>query len=226
MPRASLNEIEAMARKAARGAGMSWGLAEETGKATRWLALHGLPSLSALVALLARQDAVPYDAIRPREMPSKTAEGPDIRRWQAQSGALCPIATGAALADLAATISGARQVKLHALDTPVLLLPFLARAARYAGHGYALEIEGHETIRLYPDGPDLSDAPALDARGHAVVRACLKPRRYPPPTPEVSGIEVADDLWTRAEAFAHRTYVPASDASRIAGAGAGLSDND
>ncbi|THF93305.1 MAG: DUF3726 domain-containing protein, partial [Sulfitobacter sp. SK025] len=28
----SLNEIEALSRKAARGAGMSWGLAEETGQ--------------------------------------------------------------------------------------------------------------------------------------------------------------------------------------------------
>ena len=30
----SLNEVDAMAKKAARGAGYSWGLAEEAGKAT------------------------------------------------------------------------------------------------------------------------------------------------------------------------------------------------
>ena len=39
----SLNELDAMARKAARGAGYSWGLAEEAGRATRWLAAAGLP---------------------------------------------------------------------------------------------------------------------------------------------------------------------------------------
>ena len=34
---ASLNEIESLCKKAARGAGMSWGLAEEAGKAAKWL---------------------------------------------------------------------------------------------------------------------------------------------------------------------------------------------
>ena len=33
----SMNEVESMAKTAARGAGYSWGLAEEAGKATRWL---------------------------------------------------------------------------------------------------------------------------------------------------------------------------------------------
>ena len=31
----SLNEIEAMGRRAARGAGLHWGIAEEAGKAVR-----------------------------------------------------------------------------------------------------------------------------------------------------------------------------------------------
>ena len=46
----SLNEIETLSRKAARGAGLSWGLAEEAGKATRWLAAAGLPGPQVLAA--------------------------------------------------------------------------------------------------------------------------------------------------------------------------------
>ena len=38
--------------------------------------------------------------------------------------------------------------------------------------------------------------------------------------------EVADDLWRRLEVFAQATFVPSSEASREAGAGAGLDDND
>lgn len=38
--------------------------------------------------------------------------------------------------------------------------------------------------------------------------------------------EVADDLWRRFEVFAHATFVASSEASREAGAGAGLDDND
>ncbi len=51
----SLNEIEGLARKAARGSGLSWGLAEEAGKATRWLCAAGLPGADALAGLLTAQ---------------------------------------------------------------------------------------------------------------------------------------------------------------------------
>ena len=48
----SLNEIDACTKKAARGAGMSWGLAEEAGKAVRWLARYNLPNIELIVPLL------------------------------------------------------------------------------------------------------------------------------------------------------------------------------
>ena len=44
----SLNQIEQTTRKAARGAGLAWGLADETGRAVRWLHAHGLPGVAAL----------------------------------------------------------------------------------------------------------------------------------------------------------------------------------
>ena len=44
----SLGETAALATKAARGAGMQWGLADETGVAVSWLQARGIPGLSAL----------------------------------------------------------------------------------------------------------------------------------------------------------------------------------
>ena len=41
----SLGETAALATKAARGAGMPWGLADETGVAVSWLHAHGIPGL-------------------------------------------------------------------------------------------------------------------------------------------------------------------------------------
>ena len=41
----SLNEYEALALRAARGAGLSWGLAEEAGKAVKILSSLGLSLL-------------------------------------------------------------------------------------------------------------------------------------------------------------------------------------
>lgn len=43
---------------------------------------------------------------------------------------------------------------------------------------------------------------------------------------EIIEIFVAPDVWDRLQTLAHKSYVPASEASRLAGAGAGLTDND
>ena len=48
----SLAEIDALSRKACRGAGYSWGLAEDAGKAVRWLTAYGLPGAETLSELL------------------------------------------------------------------------------------------------------------------------------------------------------------------------------
>ena len=48
----SLNEIESLAKNATRGAGRDWGLAEEAGKATRWLCAAGWPGADLLAELL------------------------------------------------------------------------------------------------------------------------------------------------------------------------------
>ncbi|MGR3485095.1 MAG: DUF3726 domain-containing protein [Paracoccaceae bacterium] len=50
----SLGEVEALSRKAARGAGLPWGLAEEAGRAVRHLHALGLDGASALAACLGR----------------------------------------------------------------------------------------------------------------------------------------------------------------------------
>ncbi|MGA0281445.1 MAG: hypothetical protein ACO3K9_07130, partial [Paracoccaceae bacterium] len=41
-----------------------------------------------------------------------------------------------------------------------------------------------------------------------------------------SRIDVPQDIFDRLSALAHKTYAPATEESRLAGAGAGLSDND
>ena len=48
----SLSEIIATGRKAAKGAGYSWGQADEVGRATAWLWEHGIDSITPLAELL------------------------------------------------------------------------------------------------------------------------------------------------------------------------------
>ena len=48
----TLAEVESYLRKAARACGLEWGIAEEAGKAARWLAAFNLPGPEIMLAHL------------------------------------------------------------------------------------------------------------------------------------------------------------------------------
>ncbi|MGQ0611243.1 MAG: DUF3726 domain-containing protein [Paracoccaceae bacterium] len=95
----SLSELRALITKAARGAGMEWGLAEEAGWAAEWLARRGLPAADWAADWLADRNG----------------------------GADCPVARGTAWADaVRAEGQGALGRSLPGgLAGPGFLLPFL-----------------------------------------------------------------------------------------------------
>ncbi|WP_372885200.1 DUF3726 domain-containing protein [Shimia sp.] len=191
----ALNEVEATAKKAARGAGHPWGLAEEAGKATRWLCAQGLDGVAILSTALSRDP----------------------------SAAACPLAEGAALSDRAAALAG-QETLLAEVAAPAMVLPFAALVARQTGQCVTVECKGAwattdgRRLRLsatFPAAPAPlrllcgGDPGALDDLRPMATRA----------TPD-------DVAWQTLERLAHRTYAPATEESRMRGAGAGLSDND
>lgn len=217
----SFNELESLARKAARGAGMTWGLAEEAGRATRWLCERNLPGAETLAALLSIRGDLGHDALRPQR---PEAVGGD---WRAEAGALCPIAAGAALCDFSSGSDEAPRIKTGPMSCPALLLPFAAWTADAAAVAIEVSWSGMR-VELCAGEARLGapDPAALTAdRAEAVVVG-----------PAAKTCVAATDLALRAdvsheaqeilERFAHRTYAPATQQSREAGAGAGLSDND
>ena len=113
----SLGETAALVLKAARGAGMSWGLAEETAASVVWLHSRGLPGISALCSYLG-QAAAP----------------------QSPEGG-CPIMTGCALFDGMMDVpeTSSQTLDLGHVHAPLLLLPFVARLEQ--GH-YWLKAPG------------------------------------------------------------------------------------
>jgi len=211
----SLGEIEALARKAARGSGLPWGIAEEAGKATRWLCAAGLPGAEALARLLQQNDGAAYEAICPVD----TSATP----WQARGGALCPLYSGASLCDRA---DPALDLALSRVGFPILLLPYVVMAAdisktamRIAWQGVEVTRSAHgTTLRATPEALALPEAqmirigPATDLSGDRLRRG------YRADVDAQSAVIL--------ERFARRTYAPETEASRISGAGAGLSDND
>ena len=108
---------------------MSWGLAEEAGKAVRWLAARRLPAVALLADLLTRNDGLSYQALVPV---------PGAGAWHAPGGTLCPICIGAALSDRHGILPSAGEpLVLAETACPLLLAPFLPPAAVLRWNGVA-----------------------------------------------------------------------------------------
>lgn len=206
-----------MARKATRGAGYAWGLAEETGKAARWLCAHRLPGLPVLAALLALNDGKPYGDIAP-------AGDEDV--WRAASGVLCPLIAGVALADRCDEIARGRVIRLAQTAYPFLITPFLGRAATYTGTAFALSLENEEIVCSERGVHADMTEPHLHTSLTESVTCMVAPVPAGLTAERDGSVEIDAPTWARLNAFAQRTYVPASEGSRLSGAGAGLIDND
>jgi hypothetical protein len=213
----SLNELEAEARKAIRGAGLSWGLSEDGAKAVRWLAAHGVDPLPALHDVLARHDRKAVATV------FSLSEGGS---WRADTP-MCPIVLGATLCDFADGLP-ARVFTAGPVAQPVLVIPFAARAARFLKRALRLDF-GDVQLVVTETGDPIGDLSAVDAADLAEIRCEVVTDRRPLPKAKpasTGGIAVDPQSWERLSAFVHRTYVPASERSRREGAGAGLIDND
>ena len=213
----SLNEIEGLSRKAARGAGLSWGLAEEAGKATRWLCAAGLRGAEALAGLLRQNDGADYATLCPLE---------ETGTWVARGGALCPLISGAAICDQASAIASGRALELGETSFPLLLLPYVAAAAQSSGATFCIDWPGVSVTfgtqtRVMPGQPG-----ALDRARTTMVRITAARETGGTPLDHRTRGDIAPETAQVLKEFAHRTYAPDTPESRLSGAGAGLSDND
>lgn len=217
----SRNETESLCMKAARGAGFSWGMAEEAGFATGWLCAQGIDGATPLLALLTRKPAQSAQTGAPR-----VTDG----RWHSIDHApLCPIQLGAALTDRAATLGGpfSQHTRLDPVKTPLLLLPFLVRVAQICQKSLAIDWkDGRLNIRqdgLFDglDTPVWVDQKTLAMKitmssAEDVKSVAARPANLP---------SILVSTVNGLGALALRTTVPATNASR-SGAGSTTTDND
>lgn len=206
----SLGEVEAMARKAARGAGYGWGMADEAGFATRWLEARGQGGVTTLADWLTKAAEQDITRLAPR----------DLTGWTSAAGHLCPLLTGAALSDAAGDIPDTGQM-LPTVKAPLLLLPFAAHLARTRGRLICLETD-RGTASVSKDDATLTGewTPPESPVSIELIEGRIET------TPRQTRAFPDAAAWTTLNRLAARTYAPATEASRLKGAGAGLTDND
>ena len=188
----SLNEVETLALKAARGAGLPWGLAEDAGRAAVWMTRHAGAWTQGLLAVL--------DA----------------------TGETSPLLLGGWLADGVGEAGSAGPAM-----APVWALPGLLAT----GRSVMIRLDATEVVGNPEEAPTASvpieDLVALRWAVLSVSFPSGKVRPLAHALPlrfQRSRVALAD--WRLLDALAQRTYVPASDRSRLTGAGAGLLDDE
>ena len=199
----SHNEISSMATKAARGAGHPAGLAEDMGAAVLWLCQNHFDGVGALISELRSEvGPVQYETSK---------DGIKL------SGASTACLAVCGMDGLAAGLSEAAV--LVNVSNPLMLLGICANASadleKRINLGNWAQVErGH--ILSVGDDPHVGDYVLSVDDGSGEPREARS----------VEPIDVPDHRWSVLEALAARTYVPATAASRVSGAGAGLTDND
>lgn len=231
---ASLNSLMLISQKAARGAGVAEGAAEDAGSAAVWLALRGFPALEAVYAAVAAVD-------KGQSIYGDVSVSRNTIDWDPGVGdrSLSAALIGGAAADLFSAVpyNDEPVACLHNVDVPLMQLAYFAGnkdgtgpiRIRYSEETvsmvYSLE-DGHLHLIAGEDTPYSSgryrfEATREPASGRDNATVIGEDR-----TLYLSGIELDEDVWQKLRAYAELTFVEPTERSRVMGAGAGINDND
>ncbi|MGC6485091.1 MAG: DUF3726 domain-containing protein [Candidatus Puniceispirillales bacterium] len=205
----SQNEIAATTVKACRGVGVEWGLAHDAGHLAQHLAACGEPFLGSLLKVLETIDGDDQpcltDAAATRMIHAPVA-GLALIEWIAATGEAWQGQITAPRYLLAALV-------VFTAETQTVFVVETAAGSRLTAAGG--QVKGSGVLK--PDDMiTISTSEVAPGAGE---------NRLAPAQPGVA-VDVPSSCWQRLMEYAHRTYVPESDRSRAAGAGAGDIDNE
>ena len=231
----TLNEVQRACQKALFGAGVPAGLDDDAAAAAVWLEARGLSALAPFAHALESCAENAAEAIVTETAPGAVDAG-------GRSAAL----VGSPVIDMAvarANSHGAATLKVTGLRAPRFLIPW---AAHYLEDGWAFSLTWNgRAARVRPAGGVLlyGDWAAPDEGPREVTVACgsSEPGAFEAPLPVAcrnadlearaklilsTGLEVDDAVWHRIARHARRALVPATEESRMRGAGSRASDNE
>jgi hypothetical protein len=231
----SNNEAASLIKLAARGVGYPWGLGEEAAHAGRWLVERQLPALEHFRSLFAWVDEQEF---------SQLILQCDDERWRCTREELCPLICGSAILDSASMLLTVDKVELNNVVCPLLLIPFISEASVVLNKPIQMSWKEEELvfngtcIEFVSDSSELfnnSDSTgSLSSVCISVIRESVESQGAvsDAPTCELwpvvihSRVKINRICLESLKQYAHRTYAPATELSRLSGAGAGTSDND
>ena len=208
----SLSEIESQCKKATRGAGLSWGIAEEAGILARNLCEVGLPGPDAIYKNLKCFDDSEVTCV-------KSSTDMLVINGRPLSGLL----VGIFVVDRLYLAEKGRSWSLGTVVGPLAIVGILLRLTE-TNYSFFLEWENCK-VQLTNTGFKISGRNTNPQKVEEISIHIKKSEQIS----KVHFFEtciVSDFVWAELSRMAERTYVTASETSRDRGAGAGILDYD
>ena len=125
----SLSEIDTIVKRASKGVGYSWGIAEEVGKNIKLLETYGLSGLKNLNDY--------FNSLKSKKFQHLT----HISTENHSKIPYCPIIAGTSFLDQIDELKDLVNIKIENMSYPILFLPFLSRASEIVGQKISLKID-------------------------------------------------------------------------------------
>ena len=201
----TLSEIDTTSKRAARGAGFSWGIAEEVGKNMRLLELFGLPGIKNLNQFLKDYKEKKFQKV------TLISDTNNANKYP-----FCPIILGVNFIDQVNLLDKKINIQISNVAFPLLFLPFVSRASEMIGKRIFLKIEEKEFLL------NLNQSIYSNYLKNEILEVCN--------TINISFIEnnnsFNENEWKELYKLSEDTFVEETESLKISGAGAGLTDND
>jgi hypothetical protein len=208
--RRSLNEIAGELKKAARGAGYPVGIAEDVASAGAALVACGQDGVGAVLAALEIGDGA-------GNAPTLTTAG--------GFGTIRAASHGPSVMDVLVAMPQPAVLEVGLVDQPVFMAGLAVNAAVNNGLSITIEFSGSCRV-LAKQGNFQITGDMISQPCGLVLRSQIAEPQTSPAEPQENGYQVNENAWQAIKLLSAKTCVPASEASRIHGAGAQINDND
>ena len=201
----TLSEIDTTSKRAAKGAGFSWGISEEIGKNMRLLELFGLSGIKNLNKYLKDYKIKQFQKIALISEINETKKNP-----------FCPIILGTNFIDQVNLLDKKNSIKIINVAFPILFLPFVSRASEVIGKRIFLKIDEKEFLL------NLNQSIYSNYLKNEILENCN--------SVSINFIEnnnsFNENEWKELYKLSEDTFVEETESLKIGAAGAGLTDND
>ena len=201
----TLSEIDTTSKRAAKGAGFSWGISEEIGKNMRLLELFGLSGIKNLNKYLKDYKLKQFQKIALISEINETKKNP-----------FCPIILGTNFIDQVNLFDKKNNIKIINVAFPILFLPFVSRASEVIGKRIFLKIDEKEFLL------NLNQSIFSSYLKNEILENCN--------SISINFIEnnnsFNENEWKELYKLSEDTFVEETESLKIGAAGAGLTDND